>query len=96
MPEKEIYKSSLTVIDRLFPKKYAKLFLILYIVLIPFFAGHLFLFAYISKFNFDMYSEICSKNGHFLTWFLGYEGFALFFLLIMLIAGITKCCTKSR
>ena len=89
-------RSNLTTTELLFPEKYAKLFLVFYIVLIPFLVGHLFLFTYISKFNFDVYTAICTENSSLLTWCMGYEGFALFFFLIVFIMSITNVVGRAK
>lgn len=89
-------RSNLTTTEILFPEKYAKLFLVFYIVLIPFLVGHLFLFTYISKFNFDIYTAICTDNSTLLTWCMGYEGFALFFFIVILVMSIKNVVGRAK
>jgi hypothetical protein len=81
-------KESLSVSDIIFPEKYTKPLIVIYLLLLPFIVGHIFLFTYVSKFNFEIYSAICTENNGFLTWCMGYESFAVLLALILVIAFI--------
>lgn len=94
--KRKVGKSNLTVTEIFFPEKYAKLFLVFYILLIPLIVGHLFLFTYISKFDFDIYSAICTDNSGFLTWCMGYEGFTVFFFLILMVMSIANLISSTK
>jgi len=94
--KQKVGKNNLTTTEIFFPEKYAKLFLVFYIVFIPFIVGHLFLFTYVSKFDFDIYTAICTENNGFLTWCMGYEGFAVFFFLILMVMSITNLISSTK
>jgi len=79
-----------------FPKKYEKLSMLLYMMIIPFFIGHLFLFTYVSKFNYDIYTAVCSNNNELLTWCMGYEGFAIVVFSILLIGALINLVQQQN
>ena len=80
----------------LFPKKYEKLSLLFYIIVIPFFMGHIFLFTYVSKFNYAIYSAICNDNNGLLTWCMGYEGFAILIFTVLFIGAIINILQQQN
>ncbi len=80
----------------LFPKKYEKLSILLYIIVIPFLMGHIFLFTYISKFNYAIYSTICSDNNGLLTWCMGYEGFAILIFSVLFISALINILQQQN
>jgi len=84
------------VSEILFPKKYEKLSLLFYILVIPFFVGHIFLFTYISKFNYATYQAVCNDNNGLLTWCMGYEGFAILVFLIFLIGALINILQRQN
>ena len=94
--KQKVEGNNLTTTEIFFPERYAKLFLVFYIVMIPFIVGHLFLFTYISEFNFDVYTAICTENSSFLTWCMGYEGFAVFFFLIIIVMSIINIISSTK
>ena len=89
-------KKQVSLSEILLPEKYEKLSLLVYILVIPFLIGHIFLFTYISKFNFSIYSEICSDNNGVLTWCMGYEGFAILVFAILVMGAIVNIVQQSN
>jgi len=84
------------LLEIFFPKKYEKLSMFLYIMIVPFFIGHLFLFTYVSKFNYDIYSAVCSNNNELLTWCMGYEGFAIVVFSILFIGALINLVQQQN
>jgi len=82
--------------DILFPKKYEKLSILFYIIVVPFLMGHIFLFTYVSKFNYSIYSAICSDNNGLLTWCMGYEGFAILVFAIFFIGALINIIQQQH
>ena len=84
------------VSELLFPKKYEKLSLLFYIVVIPFLMGHIFLFTYISKFNYSTYLAVCNDNNGLLTWCMGYEGFAILVFILFFIGALINIIQRQN
>jgi len=63
----------------LLPEGYEKIALFIYILLLPYIAGLIFLFTYVSKWDYNIYLSLNSSHSYMLTWCIGYE----------IIAGIT-------
>ena len=80
----------------LFPEKYEKLSILFYIIVIPFLMGHIFLFTYVSRFNYAIYSSICSENNGVLTWCMGYEGFAILVFSIFFIGALINIIQQQH
>lgn len=76
-----------TLREALFPKQYEEVTLLFYLLIAPLILGHLFLFTYVSRFNFSIYSSVTAKNHLFLNWCIGYEILAiLVFILLTLFS----------
>jgi len=88
-------KDELTISHIIFPEKYTKLLVIIYLLLLPFIIGHIFIFTYVSKFNFEIYSAICTDNNSFLTWCMGYESFAIILASILFFTFIFQKVKKN-
>ena len=84
----------LTLSQMIFPEKYEKLFLLSYILLMPFLMGHLFLLTYISHFNLDTYLNVCLNSNSLLAWCIGYEGFAILFFIILFFYSVINIKKK--
>jgi len=65
------------------PEGYEKIILSLYILLLPYIAGLIFLFTYISKWDYHIYLSLNNSNSYLLTWCIGYEIIAGIALLII-------------
>jgi len=71
-----------------FPQGYENIFLLIYAVLLPYIAGLLFLFFYISKTNIEIFTTVYQNSFFILTWAMGYEifaGIALLWIIKMAI-----------
>ena len=79
-----------TLKDVLFPAKYEKLTLLFYILLAPFILGHLFLFTYVSHFDFSVYKAVLVKSNMFLIWGIGYEMFTIFFFILLALFSLRQ------
>ncbi len=64
-----------------FPEGYENIFLLLYFVTLPYIAGFLFLFLYVSKANIDVFLAVYKNSFFILTWAIGYEIIAALALL---------------
>ena len=84
-----------TLKEVLFHPKYEKLTLLFYIIFTPFIIGHLFLFTYVSHFNFSVYTAVNAKNNMFLTCCMGYEIFTILFLILLAIFSLRQV-SKNR
>ena len=63
----------------LLPEGYEKIAFFIYILLLPYIAGLIFLFTYVSKWDYNIYLSLNNSHSYMLTWCIGYE----------IIAGIT-------
>ena len=64
-----------------FPEGFEKIFLAIYFVSLPYIAGLLFLFFYISEGKPGMFSSLYDDSSFILTWTIGYEIIAALILL---------------
>ncbi|HQS71742.1 MAG TPA: hypothetical protein PLH07_00500 [Sulfurovum sp.] len=64
-----------------FPEGYETIFLLLYIAILPYIAGFMFLFLYVSKANIDVFLAVYKNSFFILTWAIGYEIIAALALL---------------
>ncbi len=65
------------------PEGYEKIILSLYILLLPYIAGLIFLFTYVSRWDYHIYLSLNNNNSYLLTWCIGYEIIAGIALLII-------------
>ena len=64
-----------------FPEGYENIFLILYFITLPYIAGFMFLFFYVSKASIDIFLAVYQNSFFILTWAIGYEIIAALALL---------------
>jgi len=64
-----------------FPEGFEKLFLAMYFVTLPYIAGILFLFFYVSGGSLEAFSSFNKNQAFILTWAIGYEIIASLVLL---------------
>ena len=86
VPKREgalVKKIELKNAETFFPKGYEKIFLALYILLLPYFAGIIFLFFYVAGGNVDLFYSVFDKQNHILTWCIGYEILAVLTLIYL-------------
>ena len=67
-----------------FPEGFEKIFLAMYFILLPFITGLLFLFFYISKGKYEIFSSLNQDYFFILTWAIGYEILAILILLYII------------
>ena len=67
----------------LLPEGYERIILSLYFLLLPYIAGLIFLFTYVSKWDYHIYLSLNHSNSYLLTWCIGYEIIAGIALLII-------------
>ncbi len=53
------------------------------ILLLPYFAGIIFLFFYVAGGNVDLFYSVFDKQNHILTWCIGYEILAVLTLIYL-------------
>jgi len=72
-----------------FPKKFEKLFLLIYFLVLPYLAGLLFLFLYISNANTETFLAINADSSIYLIWTMGYEIISIPILLYVIYKALT-------
>ena len=68
----------------LFPENYEKIFGGIYLVLLPYILGTLFLFFYIADASIDTISTLDKNFSYLLNWYIGYEVLAMCMLLLII------------
>ena len=66
-----------------FPEGFEKFFLVVYVVILPYLAGLLFLFFYVAKRDMEIFAKLYSSQMYLLTWCIGYEILAAIGLLLI-------------
>ena len=77
-------KLSFSDLNTYFPAGLETLFLLVYILLLPYIAGLIFLLLFFSRLNITIMQSIFNAHSFFLTWCVGYEILAISFLLYLL------------
>ncbi len=72
-----------------FPEGFEKIFLAIYFVLLPYIAGLLFLFFYVSNGKVEVFSSLSQESSFILTWAVGYEILAVLALLYIAKSAIS-------
>ena len=72
-----------------FPKGFEKIFLAIYFVLLPYIAGLLFLFFYVSNGKVEVFSSLNQESSFILTWAVGYEILAILALIYIAKSAIS-------
>ena len=72
-----------------FPEGFERIFLAIYFVALPYIAGLLFLFFYVSNGKVDVFSSLNQESSFILTWALGYEILAVLALLYIAKSAIS-------
>ncbi|NOR55715.1 MAG: hypothetical protein GQ531_05855 [Sulfurovum sp.] len=73
----------------LLPQGYETLFLALYFVFLPYLAGLLFQFCYISAMKVDVFLSVYEQSFFMFIWAMGYELIAFTLLLIIFKMSLT-------
>ncbi|RLA57725.1 MAG: hypothetical protein DRQ78_13125 [Epsilonproteobacteria bacterium] len=79
-----------------FPPRFEKLFLVIYIILLPYITGLLFLFLYVSEANIDLFLSLNDDASFLLTWAIGYEILAAFVLVYIIKTAIAFSLKKDN
>ena len=72
-----------------FPEGFEKIFLAIYFVVLPYIAGLLFLFFFVSNGNVEVFSSLNQESSFILTWAVGYETLAILALLYIAKSAIS-------
>ncbi len=72
-----------------FPEGYEKIFLAIYFVTLPYLAGLVFLFFYVTKGSLELFLSLNEKQAFILTWVIGYEIIAALIILWMVKMSIS-------
>jgi len=91
-----VKKIELKNAETFFPKGYEKIFLALYILLLPYFAGIIFLFFYVAGGNVDIFYSVFDKQNHILTWCIGYEILAVLTLIYLVKNAVISSLRPKR
>ncbi|RLA63597.1 MAG: hypothetical protein DRQ78_06785 [Epsilonproteobacteria bacterium] len=71
-----------------FPEGFEKLFLVIYIIILPYITGLLFLFLYVSSAKINTFLALNNDSSFLLTWAIGYEILAAFVLIAIIKMAI--------
>jgi len=79
-----------------FPEGFEKIFLVIYIISLPYIMGLLFIFFVVAESNVDRFLAINQDSSFFLTWAIGYEILATLTLLwiIKMALGFANASRK--
>lgn len=72
-----------------FPEGFEMIFLGIYFAILPYIAGILFLFFYVSEGSADLFSSVYENSFFALTWTIGYEILAALLLLYLVKMSLT-------
>jgi len=79
-----------------FPKGYEKTFLFLHALFLPYVAGLLFIFLYITEADISLFSSMLDEHSFFLTWCIGYELLMFMFIVGLILKSITIMRPKEE
>ena len=80
-----------------FPEGFEKFFLVVYVVILPYLAGVLFLFFYVAKRDTTLFVNLYKSQMYLLTWCIGYEILAAVVLLFIVKSIVfAKKTTQTR
>ncbi len=72
------------------PEGYESVFLSAFFLIVPYVVGFLFLFLFVSKFDFDLLEVVKNAEGSiFVSWLVGYEIVSIFTLVFILFKFIS-------
>ncbi|MFT7879485.1 MAG: hypothetical protein ABXS91_03735 [Sulfurimonas sp.] len=72
-----------------FPHGLEKIFLVIYVVSLPYITGLLFLFIYVAKSDYEAFLLLVQESSFIVTWAIGYEILAVLILLYIIKMAIT-------
>ena len=72
-----------------FPHGLEKIFLLIYVVSLPYITGLLFLFIYVAKSDYEAFLLLVQESSFIVTWAIGYEILAVVVLLYIIKMAIT-------
>ena len=64
-----------------FPEGFEKIFLVIYMISLPYIIGLLFLFFVVAESNVERFLAVNEESAFFLTWAIGYEILAVLIIL---------------
>jgi hypothetical protein len=70
-----------------FPEGYEKIFLGIYLLILPYLTGILFLFFYVAGGHIDLFTSLYDKQNFLLNWCIGYEILAVITLFYIMISA---------
>jgi len=79
-----------------FPEGFEKLFLGIYFISLPYIAGLIFQFFYISNGKVELFLSLNEQSSFLLTWTIGYEIIATIILLFIIKMAISFASENSR
>jgi len=82
---KSYTQQNVTLSDTLlfFPEGFEHVFLAIYFMSLPYFAGLFFLFLYVANGDYNIFLSLDNANSYILTWAIGYEVLATIILLVI-------------
>jgi hypothetical protein len=79
-----------------FAEGFEKVFLAIYFISLPYIAGLLFLFFYVSEGKYEIFLSLNQESSFILTWAIGYEILAIFTLLYIIKSAIAFTRENAR
>ncbi len=79
----------LTETPLFFPQGFEKVFLGVYFIVLPYIAGLLFLFLYVSDGKTELFLSLNDDSSFIMTWAIGYEILAVLVLLYIIKSAIS-------
>lgn len=79
-----------------FPIGFEKIFLVIYLLTLPYLTGLGFTFFYAAKSNYQLFISLNKETPFFLTWAIGYEILATLLLLYIMKMAISFSIKASK
>ena len=79
-----------------FPQGFEKVFLGIYLVVLPYIAGLLFLFIYVAEGKTELFLSLNDDSSFILTWAIGYEIIATLAIILIIKSAISFSLKNSR
>lgn len=79
-----------------FPPGFEKTFLFIYFISLPYIAGLLFLFIYVTQSDYEAFLLLVQESSFIVTWAIGYEILAVIVLLYIIKMAISFSVQNKR
>ena len=79
-----------------FPEGFEKVFLVIYVISLPYIVGLIFLFFVVAESNVERFLAVNQESAFFLTWAIGYEIIAVLIILWVIKMAIGFAHESSK